>query len=209
MAPSTPVEEVDPGEDRRSQLVRTVYRVMARDGVHRVPLQQIADAAGVSKGLLLYHFNTKDAMVLEAMNWVLEATAARIRSRLDEADDPGQRLTALVDAIWIGPEANRDFFRFYLDGVEFQARTPGFAEFGERGREIIEGLYKDVISHGVQGGSFAVGDPDGSAVQMRAVIEGCFLQWLQTRDWRDNHTRFKRLCLDALNRVLRTPAPAV
>ncbi|HJR92440.1 MAG TPA: TetR/AcrR family transcriptional regulator [Acidimicrobiia bacterium] len=209
MAPSTPVEEVDPGEDRRSQLVRTVYRVMARDGVHRVPLQQIADAAGVSKGLLLYHFNTKDAMVLEAMNWVLEATAARIRSRLDAADDPGQRLTALVDAIWIGPEANRDFFRFYLDGVEFQARTPGFAEFGERGRKIIEGLYRDVISDGMQSGSFAVGDPDESAVQMRAVIEGCFLQWLQTSDWRDNHISFKRLCLDALNRVLHTPSPAV
>ena len=175
---------------------------MARDGVHRVPLQQIADEAGVSKGLLLYHFTTKDAMVLEAMNWVLEATAARIRARLREADDPGVHLAALLDAIWIAPEANHDFFRFYLDGVEFQARSPGFEEFGERGRAIIEGLYADVIAAGVEGGVFDVADPQIAAVQMRAVIEGSFLQWLQTSDWRSNHGYYKNLCLDSLTLVL-------
>lgn len=181
---------------------------MARDGVHRVPLQQIADEAEVSKGLLLYHFNTKDAMVLEAMNWVLEATAARIRLRLQEAEDPGLHLATLLDAIWIGPEANRDFFRFYLDGVEFGARTPGFEEFGERGREIIEGLYSDVISAGRQGGVFHVADAAVAALQMRAVIEGFFLQWLQTTDWRSNHGHFKELCLASLNRVLGAASPA-
>ena len=33
--------------DRRSHLLRTVYRVMARDGVHRVPLQKIAEEGGI------------------------------------------------------------------------------------------------------------------------------------------------------------------
>lgn len=173
---------------------------MARDGVHRVPLQQIADEAGVSKGLLLYHFNTKDAMVLEAMNWVLEATSARIRRRLDETQDPSLHLAALLDAIWIGPEANRDFFRFYLDGVEFGARTPGFEGFAARGREIIQGMYADVISSG--GDVFQVTDPQTAALQMRAIIEGFFLQWLQTSDWRSNHAEFKALCLASLTRVL-------
>ena len=59
-------------EDRRAELIRVAYKVMARDGVHRVPLQQIATEAGVSKGLLIYHFQTKDGLVLASLEWVLE-----------------------------------------------------------------------------------------------------------------------------------------
>lgn len=187
---------------RKSELVRTVYRVMARDGVHRVPLQQIADEAGVSKGLLLYHFATKDAMVLAAMEWVLEATAARIRRGIEQVVDPEALLPAVLDAIWIDPEANRAFFRFYLDGVEHQARSPEFAEFGERGRAIIDALYADVITQGSEAGVFHVSDVGNAAVEVRAVIEGLFLQWLQTADWKAGHARFKHLCQCALRRVL-------
>lgn len=188
--------------DRRSELVRTVYRVMARDGVHRVPLQRIADAAGVSKGLLLYHFATKDAMVLEAMEWVLAATAARIRERIEGEVDSDRILGAILDAVWIDAVANRDFFMFYLDGVEHQARSPEFEEFGERGRAIINGLYTDVIEAGVKQRIFDVADPAVAAVQMRAVIEGLFLQWLQREDWEGAHAEYKHLCLVTLGRVL-------
>ena len=66
-------------EDRRSEILGAAYRVMAREGVHRTPLDRIADEAGVSKGLLLYYFETKDALALAAMGWVLAATAARVR----------------------------------------------------------------------------------------------------------------------------------
>ena len=187
---------------RKPELVRTVYAVMARDGVHRVPLQQIAEEAGVSKGLLLYHFATKDAMVLAAMDWVLEATAERIRQRVRAVTRPQELLSAVLDAIWVDPAANRDFFRFYLDGVEHQARSPEFAEFGERGRRIIEGLYRDVIAEGSEAGVFCVDDVDAAAVEMRAAIEGLFLVWLQTTDWKSSHPRFKGLCLEALERVL-------
>ena len=78
-------------EDRRAELIRIAYKVMARDGVHRVPLQQIATEAGVSKGLLIYHFQTKDGLVLASLEWVLEATEARIRDHLAESDDPVDR----------------------------------------------------------------------------------------------------------------------
>jgi AcrR family transcriptional regulator len=188
--------------NRKQHLIRTVYRVMARDGVHRVPLQQVAEEAGVSKGLLLYHFATKDAMVLAAMDWVLEATAARIRQRLDAIEDPGRRLEAVLDAIWVDPEANRDFFRFYLDGVEHQARSPEFDEFGARGRAVINGLYADVIREGVADGVFEVDDVATAAEQMRAVIEGTFLQWLQRSDWRETYADYKAMCLATLHRVL-------
>lgn len=188
--------------DRRAALIRVAYKVMARDGVHRVPLQQIATEAGVSKGLLIYHFQTKDGMVLAALEWVLEATETRIRNVLADSDDPANAISKVVDAIWWKPDANRDFFRFYLDGVEHQARSPEFDEFADKGRSIMNTFYREVIVAGVDAGVLQVADPTIGAIQMRAIIEGMFLQWLQTSDWRTNHGKYKEQCRQALLRIL-------
>jgi len=194
-------------EDRRAELIRVAYRVMARDGVHRVPLQQISTEAGVSKGLLIYHFQTKDGLVLAALEWVLESTEARIRSHLAESDDPVSAISKVVDAVWVGPEANRDFFRFYLDGVEHQARSPEFDEFADKARSIMNTFYREVIVAGMNAGVLDVEDPTVAAIQMRAVIEGMFLQWLQTADWRTNHQEYKDHCRRALLRALGATDP--
>jgi AcrR family transcriptional regulator len=198
-------------EDRRADLIRAAYRVMARDGVHRAPLQEIAAEAGVSKGLLIYHFQTKDGLVLAALEGVLAATEARIRERLGESADPARAISTVVDAVWVGPEANRDFFRFYMDGVEHEARSPEFEEFADRAASIMNSFYREVIVAGVEAGVLEVEDPTAGAVVMRAVIEGMFLQWVQTRDWRTNHSRYKDLCRETLLRALgalhQSPAP--
>jgi TetR/AcrR family transcriptional repressor of bet genes len=189
-------------EDRRADLIRAAYRVMARDGVHRVPLHQIAAEAGVSKGLLIYHFQTKDGLVLAALEWVLATTEARIRERLSESSDPARAISTVVDAVWVGPEANYDFFRFYLDGVEHQARSPEFDEFAGRAEAIMNSFYRELIVAGVDAGALDVEDATVGAVQMRAVIEGMFLQWVQTPDWRTNHSRYREWCRQALLKAL-------
>lgn len=188
--------------ERRETVIRAAYKVMARDGVHRVPLHQIATEAGVSKGLLIYHFSTKDGLVLASLEWVLAATEARIRRRLAESEDPNAAISDVIDAIWVDPEANRDFFRFYLDGVEHQARSPQFDEFADKGRSMMNSFYRELIVAGVERGVLRVDDPTVAAIQMRAVIEGMFLQWLQTTDWRANHGSYKEHCRRALLRVL-------
>jgi len=188
--------------DRRATMIRAAYKVMARDGVHRVPLQQIATEAGVSKGLLIYHFRTKDGLVLAALEWVLEATEGRIRRRLAESKDQARAISDVIDAIWVNPEANRDFFRFYLDGVEHQARSPEFDEFADKGRSIMNAFYRELIVAGVDDGVLQVDDPTVAAIQMRAVIEGMFLQWLQTSNWRADHPGYREHCRQALLRVL-------
>jgi AcrR family transcriptional regulator len=189
-------------EDRRADLIRAAYRVMARDGVHRVPLHEIAAEAGVSKGLLIYHFQTKDGLVLAALEWVLATTEARIRERLAGSADPTEAISTVVDAVWVSPEANRDFFRFYLDGVEHQARSPEFDEFADRAASIMNSFYREVIVSGVEAGVLTVDDPTAAAIQMRAVIEGMFLQWVQTHDWRTNHDIYREWCRQTLLRAL-------
>lgn len=187
--------------DREIAILRSTYHVMARSGSNRLNLQDIADDAGVSKGLILYHFRTKSAVLQQAMQWALLETANRIRASLDAAGN-GDRLGPLLDAIFVSAEANRDFHLVYLDLVEHSVRETAFADLPTMTRDIIEGLYADVIAAGVDDGVFDVDDVEEAALRMRLVIDGTFLEWLQRDDWRTRHGEFRARCEDMLRTVL-------
>lgn len=174
---------------------------MAREGAQRTPLAKVAEEAGVSKALLLYHFERKDALIMAAFEWALNATAARIRKELDERSDPTAAIDVVIDAVWIGPEANRDYFRFYLDGVDHLTHSPS-SDMGAISRPIINGLYHEVIAAAAEAGGLTVDDPEAAANTMRAVIEGFFLQWLQTEDWQTNHSSYREQCRSAVQALL-------
>ncbi|HSK96530.1 MAG TPA: TetR/AcrR family transcriptional regulator, partial [Euzebyales bacterium] len=163
---------------REEELVRSTYRVIARQGGHRLSLQDIADEAGVSKGLVLYHFKSKDRLFLTTMRWALARTARRIRERIDGVSEARAVITALVDAVFVDPERNHEFTLLYLDLVEHAARVPAFAELPEMTREIINGHYAEVIAAGVADEVYHVDDVDDAAAEMRAYIEGTLLTWL-------------------------------
>ena len=194
--------ELDARSGREIAILRAAYHVMARSGSNRLNLQDIADEAGVSKGLILYHFRTKNAVLQHAMQWALLETARRIRTSLELADDPADRLGPLLDAIFVSPQANRDFHLVYLDLIEHAAREQTFAELPAMSRSIIEALYADVIAAGAADGLFDVADVEEAALLMRVVIDGTFLQWLQRSDWQDSHAAFKQRCHDTLALLL-------
>jgi len=187
---------------RETEIVRSAYRVMARRGSHRLSLQEIADEAGVSKGLLLYHFGSKDKLLLAAMQWALSRTAERIRRKLEGAGGGSEVIGALMDAVFVGPEANRDFYLFYVDLVEHLARVPSFATLSEMLKEVINGHYAEIIAVGRDQGVFEVVDVELAARHMRALIEGTFLQWLQAPDWRRTHRQWRNDCQEALETLL-------
>jgi AcrR family transcriptional regulator len=187
--------------EREEELVRSAYRVIARQGGHRLSLQDIATEAGVSKGLVLYHFKSKERLFLVTMRWALARTARRIRERIAGVSDPRKVVTALVDAVFVDPDRNHEFTLLYLDLVEHAARVPSFGELSEMTREIINGLYAEVIAAGVDADVFAVDDVDEAAAAMRAHIEGTLLTWLQD-DWRSTHRRYRDRCEAGLLRLL-------
>jgi AcrR family transcriptional regulator len=187
--------------EREEDLVRSAYRVIARQGGHRLSLQDIATEAGVSKGLVLYHFKSKERLFLTTMRWALVRTARRIRERIAGITDPNAVVTALVDAVFVDPDKNHEFTLLYLDLVEHAARVPSFGELSAMTREIINGLYAEVIAAGVAAGAFDVADIDEAAAGMRAHIEGTLLTWLQD-DWRATHGRYRARCESGLLRLL-------
>jgi AcrR family transcriptional regulator len=187
------------------KLVRGAYQAMARSGTQQISLRGIAKQLDVSPALLVYHFGSKDNLLIETMHWALAGTVRRIQRRIAGIQDPREALSQLMDAVFVDARANRDFHLIYMDLVQYAVRRESFAKLTTLLHEHINGTYATVIAQGAQAGVFEVSDVDLAARQVRAIVEGGFLQWLQQEDWEQTHAALQRDCHAA---VLRLLAPA-
>ena len=184
--------------DKQIHLIRTTYQAISEKGAHRVSLQDIATAAGVSKGILLYHFETKDDLILRTMQWVLSRTETRIREAIASVPAPREQVLAMVDVIYSHPEANRRFYLTYLDLLEHSVRMDTFGNLASTFRGIVNSLYEEVVGAGVKSGVFRVPDAKEASVTVRAIVDGMFLQWLGEKDWKRSHRAYKEACQRAI-----------
>lgn len=82
------------------RLLEAAGRVVARDGANKLTLEAVAREAGMSKGSLLYHFRTKDALVSAMVGDLIDAFARSMEEGLSRGGDagPGRRVRAYVEA---------------------------------------------------------------------------------------------------------------
>lgn len=86
-------------ETRRRQITAGLAQVMAEKSYGQASINAIARAAGLSSGLVHYHFANKQAILVALVEELAEGLEARYRQRLDgSSDDPWARLDAFIDA---------------------------------------------------------------------------------------------------------------
>jgi AcrR family transcriptional regulator len=196
--PEALIEELVPAEE---SVVRAAYRLIASKGIERTTLQDIADAAGVSKALAVYYFKTKENILLAAIRWVLGRVAERMTGVVDSVEAPEQKVRAMIDAIFVDPRRNRDFYLAYTALIGEAARNERFNELNVTFRSIMNASYADLIRSGA-GTVFVVDNVEDAAMGVRALIDGLFLQWLEESDWTALHERYKAMCARAILRYL-------
>src|SRR5580692_8698839 len=202
LMPSPPAAALPRLTDREEELIRATYQVIARVGSQQLSLRPLAKELGVSAQLFLYHFDSKDTLLLSTMRWAVLDLVERIRHRLEDIDDPEQALVALIDATFADPQAARDFYLVYLDLVQYCARNASFSGLAEMLWKYVNGAYVVVIQHGVASGSFDIDDIEQAARQARAIVEGSVVQWLQDDHWEKNHAALRDECYQALVALL-------
>lgn len=87
-------------EARRAQIVEGMLEVVASRGYERATIKEIAQAAGLSSGLLHYHFPNKQAILVALLARLAEGLRARFARRLAQtaAGDSWGALEAYVAA---------------------------------------------------------------------------------------------------------------
>ena len=95
----------------RERILSSAVERIARDGIDEVRIARIAMDAGVSTSLVHYHFETREALLEQALEYSFElAGDVRIGEEEGAAPDHTQRLAAMVDQCLPYPgELERDW----------------------------------------------------------------------------------------------------
>ncbi len=81
----------------KGKILEATSKVIADKGVLNLTLEEVARVAEVSKGGLLYHFPSKDALILALLDQSLEAFTSGIEKKAQEDDRPGAWIRAYIE----------------------------------------------------------------------------------------------------------------
>lgn len=145
---------------RRQALVSAAGRAIAERGLEGLRIKDIADAAGVSQGSVLYYYPELDDLVLEVHRGAVESYLASRQRAYDEAPagHPAARLTALLHSGL--PSMTDDPVHGLLYELHRRAgRSPGHAELMTSlfAREVA--LYTTALEVGAATGEFSLAAP--------------------------------------------------
>lgn len=163
-------------ESRRKQITEATIECLARDGWHGTTLATIAAEAGISRGLLSYHFNDRDGLyeaVLESVVAdVIGQGAIRIQRAVDNATTAVDKLSAYIaENLRFIAENRRDMAALAEIMPNF-GRQGAKRRFDTQDEEPIIAGTAAIFDHGVSTGEFRPVDARLTAYFLRRCIDG-------------------------------------
>ncbi len=83
-------------EISRRQVLEAAVRALAKSGYAKTSVSDIARAAGMSKGAVHYHFDSKDDLIAKVLEHCAYATRERMRTAWDAPEHPAEKIRRVV-----------------------------------------------------------------------------------------------------------------
>ncbi len=168
-----------PEADRRDQIIAGAYTVAAREGLDGTTIIQVAAAANLSAGLVMFHFKSKHQLLLALVKWLVATTTVlQVGADIQRLASPHEQLVALLrqemHRLSREPLRIRLMFDFWTAGIrEPDVRETMRVEF-ERYREAFRSITAAVLQ--AEPARFPGVTAEGLAAVSVSFIKGCAVQ---------------------------------
>lgn len=159
-------------EPRRTAILDAACRVIARVGIDRARMRDVADEAGVSTALVHYYYPTRDDL-LEGAFMYADERATVAEERVADGQPPVERIERLL-SVYLDDES--EIYESWILWREMWSH----AIFDSRLRPEIERSYRDwleglaqIVREGQSDGSISPEvDPEAAVCRLAAFVEG-------------------------------------
>jgi AcrR family transcriptional regulator len=207
-------DEVTPssrGSRSIHRILDAAARMFGRDGYSGASMGAVARAAGVSKGLLHYHFQSKEHLLIEAVR----ATFRQLHRRFDDRFRRGERglpttLEAL-DSLWDAVRDMSAWAPFMVETISLATQNAPVREdllaFWKESSELLEKGIGEAFPGGP--GAEPLLPPDRLALIVRVALHGLVIElaFAQTEEERARVQLAYRDLRELFERVAKTAVP--
>jgi len=160
---------------RASELMDAALEVFARNGYRNTRLEEVAEAAGVTKGTIYHYFDTKEALLLSVCRHYQSLAFDRAEEVLRErAKPPSERIRLLVLRLFgQGTPRGRLLMALLVRGIAHEVPRV-HDDWLPNGPGLLWTLVAQLVEEGKTSGEFRA-DADGD-VAARVLVSGLMLQ---------------------------------
>ncbi|MEO3389248.1 TetR family transcriptional regulator C-terminal domain-containing protein [Mesorhizobium sp. CAU 1741] len=169
-------------ETRRLQLIEATIDSLAKRGYSETTMADVADGAGLSRGIVNFHFESKEKLLVATLQHMAEEYAAHWKGALAKAGpEPSARLAALVAADFDRAICSRRKLAAWCAfWGEARSRPTYQALCGSRD-EMYQETVVELCSALVEAGDYPL-DPRQTALALDAMLEGLWLRLMMRGD---------------------------
>lgn len=165
----------------REKLIEVGSDLFYRDGFHAVGLDNIIDEAGVTKTTFYNHFESKEALILEILEYHDQWWRNDFTSKLRKygGDDPADQLRAVFDVLDdLLKSENFNGCIFVNVSAEFPLPHDPVHKAAAEHKRLMELILRDIALRA------GARDPIALAEQLSVIMEGAYVTRQVTRNER-------------------------
>lgn len=168
--------EISKGENTRQKIIQTALHLAAKHGFGETSFQMIADELDLSQSAVLYHFDSKNALVEELIKTIIRHNHEIVAGLINIEENAGQRLLkhCLGNVLWALCYRRQDaqiLILLYYQSCHDKRFTELFTRMIARGRERI----MEHLLAGIREGLFHIKDPAIVASALQDCLFGAML----------------------------------
>jgi len=143
-------------EATREKVILAAIDCIYRDGFHAAHTNRIAEEAGVSWGVLQYHFGDKDGLLQAVIDHIFDDFTTTLEATTLEGEHLQQRVRQLIDVVWqlVSKKEYRVSIAILRNaGKDESSSINGqtqLARWAKRTSQLWDGLFQDEIQEPLQ-----------------------------------------------------------
>ncbi|MCM3746997.1 TetR/AcrR family transcriptional regulator [Paenibacillus pasadenensis] len=155
----------------REKIQAAAMHVFARKGFGAANVQDIAETAGISIGLMYRHYKTKEVLFRELVEFAA-AGMGRAAERFESGDSPRLVISNFAGEVWRDMTSGDELANLLILMSRYAAEPAGETELIVGQNERMMNAAAGLIQRGQQLGEFRAGDPDAMTLLFFAALQG-------------------------------------
>lgn len=191
-----------------ARILDAAAAVFGQEGYEAASMLDVARAARVSKGLLHYHFRSKEHLLIEAQRATFRQIHRRVLDRFERGDRGLSTALEALDMLWEAVFEMRGWAPFMVETLSLAAQQEPIRHqvdaFYDESMGLLRSALEEAFSEDLDRLSLP---PERSARLIRVVLHGLMIELAMARDeqdlgridqsYQDLREIFARVVLDA------------
>ena len=163
--------EMERTGSRRDHLIQTALDLFHQNGYHATGIEKILSTAGVSKPTLYRHFNSKDDLIIAALEKWDEDSRKWLAQEMEKGGEaPRDQVLALFDALAVWFESVGFQGCLFINAtVEFAERSNPIHQKAAEHKRRFAAYVRDLIA------AAGAHDPDETTAQLMILMDGAII----------------------------------